>query len=77
MKQAASIVLIVDLWSNESNAQFLALGAAIMNSNLEREVIVIGMVPMDVDSTAENIKLAIQKILNEFDFDKETIHGKS
>jgi hypothetical protein len=52
---------------------FLALGAAIVNAFFDKELLIIGMVRMPGAHNAENIKKAIESILNNLDFNKAKI----
>ena len=72
---AYSICLIVDIWTNEPNVDFIALGAFCINSNFERELIIINMMEMPGPHTAEVIKDATEQMVNQFEFDKSKING--
>ena len=56
---------------------FMGLAAAFITPNYKRDIVVIGMTLMNGSHNAENIKLAIEKIVNEYSFDKKLIHGCS
>lgn len=77
LKEAKSICLITDLWSNNSNEQFLALGASFVFKNLSKKIRIIGMTPTNGSSNAESIKECIERIINNYDFDKRKIIGIS
>ena len=77
LKSAVTVSLIVDIWTNAMNSSYLALGAAITNISLEREVMVIGMIKMEDEHSAENVKKAIEAIINPLDFNVEKIHGNT
>ncbi|RNA03209.1 hypothetical protein BpHYR1_011107 [Brachionus plicatilis] len=47
------VCLIIDLWSNLSNEQFLAVGASMIFKNFKKEARVIGMVKTNGSSNAE------------------------
>lgn len=53
----------------------MGLAASIINRDFESETLVIGMELMPGNHSAENIKLAIESIINKFKFDKSKIHG--
>jgi hypothetical protein len=74
LRKATSICLTLDLWSSSINSDFLALNATLGSESFEkREIVTIGMVRMNDQHTAENIKLNVEKIVNNFDFDKRKI----
>jgi hypothetical protein len=65
---------------------YLALGANLINDCFEKELLVLGMQEMEnntIDGVlyegfcAENVKVTIEKIVNNFKFDKSKIKGKS
>ena len=70
---AKFITLITDIWTNVQMTDFLALGAAIVNAFFDKELLIIGMVRMLEAHNAENIKKAIESILNNLDFNKAKI----
>jgi hypothetical protein len=43
LNQAFSISLIVDIWVNKTQSDFIALGASIINENMDREILIINM----------------------------------
>lgn len=53
----------------------MGVAASIVNSSLDRETLVIGMDLMSGTHNAENIKAAIEVIVNRFKFDKRKIKG--
>jgi len=58
------------------NVDFIALGAACAYDSFDREVLVIGMIPMPPGGhSAENIKTAVEKMVNRFKFEKTKING--
>jgi len=58
------------------NVDFIALGAACTFSSFTREIFVIEMIPMPPGGhNAENIKKAVEQMVNRFDFDKKLING--
>ena len=70
---AKFITLITDIWTNLSMSDFLALGACLVNLSLVRETIIIGMIKMPGAHNAENIKKAIESIINKIKFNKNKI----
>ena len=77
LKQAKSICLISDIWSNKQMLAFLGLAALITNEFFEKEPLVIGMVEMPERHCSEDIKKAIESIINTFNFDYSKIHGNT
>ena len=77
LKKATSICLITDIWTNKQMLDFMGVAAAFINDNCEREILVIGLKLMPGRHNAENVKKAIESIVNEYDFDKSCIHGHS
>jgi hypothetical protein len=75
LREAYGICLIVDIWSSSQMVDLLGLAATIMYKNFEFECLVIGLDRMIGSHNAENIKIAIVKIINRFDFDKKKIIG--
>ncbi|RNA09202.1 zinc finger BED domain-containing 1-like [Brachionus plicatilis] len=69
--EANFVCLIIDLWSNLSNEQFLAVGASMIFKNFKKETRVIGMVKTNGSSNAESIKELVEIVVNKFDFDKK------
>ena len=75
LKDAQSMCLIVDLWSNLSNQNYLALAVSVIFKDFSKEIRVIGMVPTNGSSNAESIKDCIEQIVNKYEFDKRKICG--
>jgi hypothetical protein len=75
LKEARGICLIVDIWSSSQMVDFIGLAATIMYKNFVFEWLIIGLDRMIGSHNAENIKIAIEKIINRFDFDKKKIIG--
>lgn len=73
--EANYVCLIIDLWTNFSNEQFLAVGASMIFKNFKKETRVIGMVTTNGSSNAESIKEFVEQIVNKFDFEKKKIIG--
>lgn len=76
LTNALSVSLIVDIWTNRVNADFMGVGANLICSTFQTELIVIGMERMPGIHNAENIGLTIEKIINSYNFDKNKIHSK-
>lgn len=75
LQSAESICLIVDLWCKNSR-DFISLAAVMTNSCHDRSICVIDMQRMAANHTAENIKKAIEEMINKKNFDKKKIKGK-
>jgi hypothetical protein len=77
LKLGMSVGLIVDIWTNRTNKDYIALAAIIMNSQFEKEICVIGMIRMPPGGhNADNIKKTVEELVNKYDFDKSKIHCK-
>ena len=46
LKEAETICLITDIWSNRINVDYIALGANITSKNFEKETLILSMMPM-------------------------------
>ena len=75
LHEAKSVSLVTDIWTNRQMLDFIAVSANLTNEAFEKESLVIGMKRMAVSRCAENIKSAIEKIVNMFDFNKSKISG--
>ncbi len=75
LQSAHSIHIITDIWTSNTMADFEAAGAVLTYENLRRELIVIGMERMWGPHTAENIKDALQTLINKYEFDKPKIRS--
>jgi len=77
LSNAITISFITDIWTNKIMADFLALGAVILNKYYQHEFLVIGMTSMsDMNHTSENIKKLLEKLINGYSFNKRLAHGK-
>jgi hypothetical protein len=71
-----SIILVTDGWTRQfSNIEYFALCAQTINNSWETELIVIGMVELLNGHSAGEIKKSIEKMINEYNFDKSKITG--
>ena len=75
LQKAESICLIVDIWCKNSR-DFISLAASVINKNNERSILTIDMQRMQSNHTAENVKKAIEEMINNKNFDKTKISGK-
>ena len=67
--------LITDIWTNKQMLDFMGLVACTIDSVFRRQFIVIGMCLMPGNHCAENIKKAIEQLVNRYDFNKKKIIG--
>lgn len=74
LRKSESICLIVDLWTNRMQLDFLALGASLIDDDLHQELLILGMERMQGPHNAENIKQIIEKIVNSYSFNKTKIN---
>jgi hypothetical protein len=76
LNRAVSVTLILDIWTNRLNRDFVALAASIIDHNFERELIVIGMMRMPpTGHNAESIKQVVECLINKYHFDKSKLRG--
>jgi len=64
---------MADLWTSANMSDYMGIAAALTYDLSKKELIVIGFDRMVGNHTAENIKLAIEKLINNYDFDKSKI----
>ena len=76
LNESASVCLISDIWTNKQMLDFMGIAANIIKSDFTRQTIVIGMCPMPGSHNAENIKKAIETLVNEYSFNKSILSGK-
>jgi hypothetical protein len=77
LSNAITISFITDIRTNKIMADFLALGAVILNKYYQHEFLAIGMTSMsDMNHTSENIKKILEKLINGYSFNKRLAHGK-
>jgi hypothetical protein len=65
LENAFSVCLISDIWTNKS----------MLDVNFNRKTLVIGMMLMPGNHSADYINEAIEILVNIYDFDKSKIHG--
>lgn len=76
LTQARYITLVVDCWTSQLPAvEYLGLAAQCINSRFEKRMIIVGMQEIIGGHSAENIKIAIENIVNKFTFNKTKIKG--
>ena len=75
LNESVSINLMTDIWTNKRNQDFIALVASV-SLHYSREIFVIGMMPMNGNHNANNIKICIEKMLNRYKFNRSKINGK-
>lgn len=76
LQLADCVTLVTDGWTGQfSNIEYMALCAQTINNSWEIELIVVGMVEMVNGHSAEEVKIAIEKMVNEYEFDKSKIQG--
>ena len=71
LRKSVAITLIPDIWEH-SREHFLGLGASIINLYYEKDLVILGVEPIEGNS-AEFIKACIEKIINTYDFPKDKI----
>ena len=77
LRQATSITLLIDLWDSKQMIDFMGTCAALIFPDMSRKLIVIGIERMlgDGHHNAENIGLTLEKIVNQYSFNKNKIKG--
>ena len=75
LNESASVCLISDIWTNKQMLDFMGIAANTIKADFTRQTIVIGMCPMPGCHNAENIKKAIETIVNEYSFNKSILSG--
>lgn len=75
LKEAVTICLVVDLWTNNSNIDFMGCAALITNKMMDKDFFVIGMTPMPGGHDHQNIQIALLKLLKRYSFNRSKIHG--
>jgi hypothetical protein len=75
LQSSLYVCLIIDMWTNRSNSDFVALAASCINFSGERELLIIDMAPMNGPHSAENLKLVVEQMINRIDFNKSKIKG--
>jgi hypothetical protein len=75
LRLANTICLILDIWSSSQMIDFIGVAVNMTDKNFNRECCVIGLDRMEGSHNAENIKLAVEKIINQYEFDKKKIKG--
>ena len=75
LRQATSITLLIDLWDSKQMIDFMGTCAALIFPDMSRKLIVIGIERMlgDGHHNAENIGLTLEKIVNQYSFNKNKI----
>ena len=73
LKSAASVILIVDMWSKNAT-DFIAIGGALMYHNFDREIVILNMQRMERAHTGEYVKKCVEDMINRFEFDKSKVH---
>ena len=75
LRNSQFVFLITDLWTDFQMTDFIALAALIVDQDWNKEFLILDMKEMEGKHNAENVQIAIEKIVNKFDFDKSKIKG--
>ncbi len=67
LQNANTICLAVDIWTDKLMRDYIAISANLSDENLNKETIVVDMTRMLGSHCAENIKKAVETIVNKFD----------
>ncbi len=76
LKNSIAACLIVDIWSSPRNLDFIAIAFATTDSYFQREFYVADMIRMKSPHSAENVKAAVEEMVNKFGFNKKKLNGK-
>lgn len=75
LQKAVFISTTTDIWTNKQMYDFIAVSANTISQDAAIASIVIGMIPMPGRHDAEHIKIAVEEIINRFEFDKSKLIG--
>jgi hypothetical protein len=75
LRNASSVCLITDLWTNTIKSDFVGLAAVLTDNSLNHELLVIGMMKTPGNHNSETIKLSVETMVNSYNFDKSKIIG--
>jgi hypothetical protein len=76
LSDTASVTLLTDGWTGQfSNEEYWSVAAQFTNGSFDKEIVVLGMAELKKGHRAEEIKTAIETIVNEYKFDKRKIKG--
>lgn len=75
LQKAVFVSTTTDIWTNKQMFDFIAVSANTVSQDAAISSIVIGMIPMPGRHDADNIKIAVEEIINRFDFDKSKLIG--
>ena len=70
-----SIIIIDQGVFNLHITFFIGLGAQLINSCFEKELLILGMAELTEGHSAERIKESIENIVNKYNFDKSKVKG--
>ena len=65
---AVFVCIIVDIWTNFLNSDFIGLNVEINNPYFEKDILIINMMRMPGSHNSENIKMCVETI-NKYTFD--------
>jgi len=73
LQKAVYITIIVDLWVSAQMTDYGAVAVELIFEDFSKKVFVIGIERMEGAHTAEGVRDLIQKIINQYNFDKSKI----
>ena len=76
LESSLAISLIGDLWTNHKLADFVAVAVRCTYKSQETECFILDINEMVGKHSAENVKTAIEKNVNKFEFNKKKIIGE-
>jgi hypothetical protein len=75
LSNAVSVLVISDIWTNKQMLDFMKIAVNIIDKYFVKHTMVIGLEIMPGRHNAENIKKAIEDIVNSYDFNKQIVSG--
>ena len=75
LRRCKHCTLLTDIWSSNQLVDILGCCCSLVYTDFTKETIVIGLRKMNGAHTAENIKEAVEAIVNQYEFDKSKIRG--
>lgn len=75
LSNAVSVLVISDIWTNKQMLDFMGIAVNIIDKYFVKQTMVIGLEIMPGRHNAENIKKAIEDLVNSYDFNKQIVSG--
>ncbi len=76
LNESKSVTLMADIWTNAIMVPYIGVAASVGYDLTKKEILVIGFERMPAGNhNSESLKFAIEKIINNYSFDKSKIAG--